>query len=266
MGWFLGAAIALSGTSAPAGPPVGAVAAVEGQAEVQHPGDTEWHPVSAGDAVIEGDRLRTLAQSKLKLLFDDESVLTLAPDSELTVDAQVIPEQGGTTSSFSLLVGMVRALVSEDYAQPGASFELETPTAVAGVRGTSFIATHDASAEETMIVGLTETTVVRSKADAEGAHTVEVGAGQSTSVGRGSFPLPPSQVPDSVLKSLTASTAIAAAATGAGALGGRAAARGPAGAAAQPSKAVDQPVQELRDIQKATKRGGRPVPPPPPVP
>src|SRR5262249_17237560 len=68
---------------------VGAVAEIGGQAEVQHAGATDWVALKPGDPVELGDQVRTAADSKLKLLFHDDSVLTLAPGSLLKIDESI---------------------------------------------------------------------------------------------------------------------------------------------------------------------------------
>jgi hypothetical protein len=245
---------------------VGAVAALEGEAHARRVDGSEWAALAPGDDVFLGDRLRTQAASKLKLLFSDDSVLTLAANTELTVDEQVVPEEEATESYFSLMVGTVRALVSERYGAPGATFEMETPTAVAGVRGTRFIAKHDEEAEETTVLGLSNITVVRSKDDPEGEYAVEVREGQVTRVTHGRSPHAPVRAPDDVLRSLSAATLVSAVGGGGGGprSGRSRSGSAPRSRAAAQSQGVDQPVQQLREIQGATV--GRPKPPPPPIP
>ena len=142
--------------------PVGSVAALEGSADAVHPGQPAPVVLKPADAVLLGDRLHTAAASKLRLLFRDDSVLTLAAESELTVTAQLVgPARANST--LSLWVGTVRALVTDRYKTPGSSFELETPTAVAGVRGTAFIVDYDAVRKVTLVVSLFDVVCVRAR-------------------------------------------------------------------------------------------------------
>ena len=242
---------------------VGAVAEMEGQAEVLRASAAGWTPLKPGDAVNLGDQVRTAAGSKLKLLFRDDSVVTLAPGSTLKIDQQVV----GTApvSSFSLLVGTIRALVTDRYGAAGAKFEVETPTAVAGVRGTGFITSYDESKEETTVLGLFDTTGVRSKIDPSAVREVRVGPGQMTKVGRGSYPVRPSATPEGTLRSFTGSTEVRGGKPGGpgkGAKGGdprlpKAAGQGALSPEGDVNQVVDQPGLE--------KKGGV-KPPPPPVP
>jgi len=248
---------------------VGAVAEIEGQAEVLRAGTAAWTPLKAGDAVQLGDQVRTPADSKLKLLFRDDSVVTLAPSSVLKVDEQVL---GATapSSRFSLFLGTIRALVTDRYGAAGARFEVETPTAIAGVRGTGFITAYDATREETVVLGLFDTTGVRSKVDQRGEREVRVGPGQMTTVRRGSYPHRPAPTPESMLRSFTGSTEVRGAkpaaqgkAASTGRVGGdprlpKRAGQGALSPEGQVDQVVDQPPQP-------EKRRGVP-PPPPPVP
>src|SRR6185295_4928026 len=116
---------------------VGNVASVTGNAEVGHGG--QWKPATAGMGVQLGDELRT-KDGRMRVVFQDDSVLNLAENTTLTVDDQVFqPEQGSFKSLMKVIRGKVRATVGSVYQKPGSAYEIETPTAVAGVRGTTFI-------------------------------------------------------------------------------------------------------------------------------
>jgi hypothetical protein len=132
-------------------------------------------PLAQGDVVQLGDHVRTAAASRVKLLFRDDSVMTLAERSELVVDEQVAG--AAPTSSFTLLLGKVRAIVNDRYSAKGAEFEVKSPTAIAGVRGTSFIAGYDQGRDETQVVGLEHTSgaarPIRTAAGAGGARAVD---------------------------------------------------------------------------------------------
>src|SRR2546425_11071760 len=159
----MGAALALLlGAAAGAQEPVGSVAALEGSADALHAGQAAAVALKPADAVLLGDRLHTAAASKLRLLFRDDSVLTLAAESELTVTAQLVgPARANST--LSLWVGTLRALVTDRYKTPGSSFEVETPTAVAGVRGTAFVVNYDAARKTTLVVSLVDVVCVRAR-------------------------------------------------------------------------------------------------------
>jgi hypothetical protein len=120
------------------------------------------------DEIVLRDQLRTYPQSKLEILFQDDSTLTLAENSQITVDEQIVQPAAPSTSVFSLLRGKVRAAVTNRYQLPGARFELRTPTAVAGVRGTEFISSFDPAPDpaqdNSLVVGVIDQTRAESLA------------------------------------------------------------------------------------------------------
>jgi hypothetical protein len=102
------------------------------------------------------------------------------------------------------VVGSVRAVVTERYGARGSSFEVKTPTAVAGVRGTGFVLLIDTDGKRTRVIGLYDTTWVRSVTDARGQHEVSVGPGPMTEVGAGGEPTKPQDLTQSDLDALIA--------------------------------------------------------------
>lgn len=131
---------------------VGNIATVSGQAEVGRSGN--FTAATAGMSVQLGDELRT-KDGRMRVVFQDDSVLNLAENTTLTVDDQVFqPEQGTFKSLMKVIRGKVRATVGSVYQKPGAEYEIETPTAVAGVRGTTFIVSYDENDNTTEVLGV----------------------------------------------------------------------------------------------------------------
>ena len=172
----------------------GTIAAVQGTFEVRHGG--AWQTATVGLAVSVGDRLRTGADGRGKVVFQDDSVLDLAPNTEFELDSQTFdPGAKRYQSILRLVKGKVRAWVSEYYREPHARYEVETPTAVAGVRGTEFIATYNSAAEVTEIVGIADQVEVSGKLAVIGA-AVQVGPQFYTRVQKGRFPSAPQRLDD----------------------------------------------------------------------
>src|SRR5689334_12215129 len=116
---------------------VGSVASIRGDAQIGRGG--AFTPAAVGAGVQIGDELRT-GDGQMRVVFRDDSVVDLTERSSLTVDTQVFnPASSTYTSLLRLAAGKARALVSKVYGTPGASYEIQTPTAVAGVRGTTFL-------------------------------------------------------------------------------------------------------------------------------
>ncbi len=242
---------------------VGSVSAIEGLAEVRRGDAGTWTAIASGSPVLLGDHLRTLADSKLRILLREDSVLTLAANSELVVTEQVVAPV--PVSRLQVLFGTLKAIVTERYGAPQAQFEVETPTAVAGVHGTGFIATYDATADETVVVGLYDRTWVRSRT---APTTVEVGPGAKTVVRRGQLPARPFPVPQQELHRMNSAVALRIAGTVP-----RKEFRRPAGVNAGDAKRPLRPGEDARSQQgqvvdqpgTSTGKGIKPPPPPPPV-
>jgi len=177
---------------------IGTVAALEGSAKIGR--GTVWITATIGAAIQQGDELRTESPGRLRIVFQDDSVLTMSDDSRVVVDQQVFrPQQGKAASVLELLQGKVSALVSEYYGRPGTAYEIRTATAVAGVRGTDFIVTYDPRDDVTEVAGLSGRIEVRSIFDRTG-RGVLVTAGEVTSVPRGRFPSPPRRLSDTLFR------------------------------------------------------------------
>jgi hypothetical protein len=111
---------------------------VKGKAEVQRAGERSWRPAELKMAVYPGDKLSTEAGAELEIKMDDGSVLKLRDKGLLEIDAlekQTNPMTTITSLKLGLgkLLGCIRKLSSKE-----SKFEVTTPTAVAGVRGTVF--------------------------------------------------------------------------------------------------------------------------------
>lgn len=190
--WLMAAALALAACLVPGAAgaeEVGNVASVRGSAEITRGGLAT--PAVVGAAVALGDELRTGTDGQLRVVFRDDSVLDLSEGSSLVVDEQVFdPGAGRFTSLLRLVSGKARALVGAYYGTPGASYEVQTPTAVAGVRGTSFLVAYDPAADATEVIGIRGRVQVRSlTAGAE--DVIYVSAQEMTTVFRGAAPTAP---------------------------------------------------------------------------
>jgi hypothetical protein len=122
---------------AEAAEPVARVVALAGQAVAAPPGAGRARTLAPGAELNEGDSVSTGRESRLKIAFEDGSVLQLGAETTLTIALFA-----GPRDSRSVLLdaprGVLRAIV--DKLSPGARFEIRANTAVASVRGTDFMA------------------------------------------------------------------------------------------------------------------------------
>ncbi|MBT8148843.1 MAG: LysM peptidoglycan-binding domain-containing protein [Pseudomonadales bacterium] len=159
------------------------------QGEVFYATESQQKPLRNATELVIGSRIIT-RQGSATLRFVDGSLLTMAEFSEITLDAVSAFKQSRSTSiRVSVPRGEVDVRVPPR--QPRTRFELQTPSAVAAVRGTRFRVNSDPNAQGT------RGEVLRGKVDlsAAGATTgIDAGFGSKTEAGRA--PIDPVQLLD----------------------------------------------------------------------
>ncbi|MBM4146099.1 MAG: FecR domain-containing protein [Nitrospira sp.] len=111
---------------------VGIVAALKGKAEIQR--ENRKIEAAVKGSILLKDTVQTKAASRAKMLFRDDSILTLGENSRLVIKDYLYAEgrkKGKTV--FNLMDGKLRSLVGNN------EFEVHTPTVVVAARGTYFI-------------------------------------------------------------------------------------------------------------------------------
>ncbi len=237
---------------------VGTVAVAEGSAEIGRAGTLI--AATVGMAVARGDELRTGSTGHLKVVFQDSSVLNLSDGTRVIVDDQIFsPDEGRFWSAVRMVQGKVRAVVSDYYRQAGASYEIETPTAVAGVRGTTFLVTYNPTTDTTEVVGIDGQVEVHSLADRLAAG-VFVSPQESTTVLRGARPTTPQPLGDDLFHQRLEGVQFSGVRAAAGALGGAgaSASRVPAADRA-PAVANDVFQHNLREFRDTSDTIGQPT-------
>lgn len=111
---------------------VGIVVALKGRAEIQR----EKRKIEAAvkGSILLQDTVQTKAESRAKMLFRDDSILTLGENSMVVIKDYLYAEgrkKGKTV--FNLMDGKLRSLVGNN------EFEVHTPTVVVAARGTYFV-------------------------------------------------------------------------------------------------------------------------------
>jgi hypothetical protein len=168
---------------------VGTVAQLDGTADIGRSG--EWTAAVIGAPIEQGDQLRTGKRGRIKVVFQDDSVLSVSEQSLVVVNDQVFdPAAGQTRSYFDLVRGKLNSIVSDYYARPGTSYEVKTATAVAGVRGTEFSVSYDPDDAVTEVLGFSGQVQVHSLLDPSGPGVI-ITANESTTVAKGQLPTTP---------------------------------------------------------------------------
>jgi hypothetical protein len=135
--WWVMAALTLTrGEPAAAMADEGILERVQGQVEITGI-DGTTRPGQAGMLVQGGEIVETGTEALVRILLPDESVIELKANSRIEInDSRANP---GAISSVLLYLGWLWAEIAGSQAGD-TTFELVTPSAVAGVRGTAFSA------------------------------------------------------------------------------------------------------------------------------
>jgi limonene-1,2-epoxide hydrolase len=126
--WISLCFIILISAVAQAADTVGSFVAIRGKATVER--ERTFYEARLKDGIFLNDTVSTLEASRAKMLFIDDSVLTLGEKSKVVIKEYVYSRDKGGKSIITLLDGKMRAIVGKT------NFEIHTPTAVAAARGT----------------------------------------------------------------------------------------------------------------------------------
>lgn len=120
--------------------PVGKITRLEGRVDVLKPGQGTVSSVSLGDGVDVGDIYRAKTNSRAEITFFNNNILRIAPATRVQVSQY---SDDGTRSNqiMKLDRGKVEAVSGKEFIKKvssyaeGNKFEVHTPNAVAGIRG-----------------------------------------------------------------------------------------------------------------------------------
>ena len=99
--------------------------------------DAKVQTLALGSALFLGQRLSTGPDARLEARMKDGSVLTLGERTEFVIEQVAGSSAQAADSRFSLLKGVFRAITGKlANGQPASSWQVRTPVAIIGVRGT----------------------------------------------------------------------------------------------------------------------------------
>ncbi len=119
------------------GPVVGDVQMIQGEAFVFHKGQKDAYRLEKDKPLFNGDTLVTSEKSRLNARMLDKSVFSIAPYTKLVVDKSLYAsDKDERSTSLSLLFGRARFIAAKIKGSP--NYDVKTPTATCGVRGSDF--------------------------------------------------------------------------------------------------------------------------------
>jgi rhodanese-related sulfurtransferase len=197
---------------------IGTITKVEGTVEILKLNDLRARSANIDQGIELGDILRTKAASKAEITFSDGTVLGVAERTKINIMDYLVQGTERKKGLIKLSRGKIRAIVTK--ASKGKSpgrFNVVTPTAVTGVRGTDFFVIHDKGYTKLAVkegsVDIYNPTKCDQMKDGElyreDCGNIVVDAGLSTKVLAQFTPEPPKVVTEREMVILTEETTIA---------------------------------------------------------
>jgi hypothetical protein len=119
---------------------IGVVSAIFGGAEITHKEEAKPTPVTRRDKIYPMDKIETKEDAKVRILFEDGSILTIAEKTTMEINEFVYsPLDKVRVSRLSLALGKMRIAASNLFGYRDHRFAVNTPTATIGTRGTEHI-------------------------------------------------------------------------------------------------------------------------------
>jgi len=114
---------------------LGRITSLSGDAEVKRAKKAEWIKAELTMPVYFGDHVKTLEDGNITITFHDESLMTVHPNTHVALNTIISPLE--KKNSVLLFFGRIWNRVRRKIVQMR-GYEVQTPTAVLGVRGTEF--------------------------------------------------------------------------------------------------------------------------------
>lgn len=118
---------------------VGKVIALEGKLEAKSGEGESWRVLNLKDDVYEKDTIKTSEDSQAGIFFVDETTVSIGPETTIRIEKLMCsPAKNYREGNVELIMGKARFDVGRLFSKDS-TFEVHTPTAVAGVKSTRFI-------------------------------------------------------------------------------------------------------------------------------
>jgi hypothetical protein len=111
------------------------IAKFSGEVKVTNKGETKTHAAKLGEVVKEGDLIETGKNGLVEIRLDNNNAVNLKPDSKLLIVKLLVNSQTGEYENiFELTIGKIKARI--EGLKGKSKFEVKTPLAICGARGT----------------------------------------------------------------------------------------------------------------------------------
>lgn len=161
-----------------------------------------------GQKVFASDTVITSKDSRLKVVMVDGNEINVSPETRVKISKYEYENNGKKKNVLlNVLKGKVRSKVKQKYDGKKNKFQVKTKTAVAGVRGTDFLASYNPQQNSSNVITF-EGRVEFGLPGANGSivNPVAVTAGQTVSQIGQNMPSPPQNIPATELASIDTET------------------------------------------------------------
>jgi len=163
--------------------------------------DGKTEPAKVGKKVVQGDTITAGKDSRAKIVMADKNVINVSPDSKIKIEKY----ESGANKDVELKVeyGKVRASVEQKYDGEKSKFNIKTPSAVAGVRGTDFMTGYNPQTKVSQVVTFSGSVAMGTPGPGGSIQNpVFVQPGQMSEAGAGQAPSAPKPVPKEEMNKL----------------------------------------------------------------
>jgi hypothetical protein len=125
--------------SSASGKSVGVVVSLKGS--VQAVSESGTRELAKESQLFQGEKLVTRDNGQVEVKFLDDTTLSLGKNSEVTIDAYVYDAENASNSNLLLQMGkgVFRTVTGEIAKQNPDNFNLQSPLALIGIRGTTVL-------------------------------------------------------------------------------------------------------------------------------
>lgn len=131
----------------------GVLRVVKGDVKIQSVKKGQLIKARIGEQVFPRDVILIGKDSRAKIVMVDNNEINISPESQVEIQHyEFDPAAGKKDVLLNVIYGKVRAKVEQKYDGKSAKFQVKTPSAVAGVRGTDFLASFNRANSHSQVV------------------------------------------------------------------------------------------------------------------
>jgi len=124
----------------------GVLKVVKGDVQIKSAKTGQTVKARIGEKVFPKDIIITGKDARAKIVMVDNNEINVSPESQIEIQHyEFDPNAGKKEVLLNVIYGKVRAKVEQKYDGKTSKFQVKTPSAVAGVRGTDFMTSYTRS-------------------------------------------------------------------------------------------------------------------------